>query len=62
MGNCLQFTSNDFCKLFQQFTEIARSNGPTARLWFGPVLAIVLTDPDSIASVVKHDKLLALSR
>ena len=37
--------------------EIARSYGPIARLWVGPVLVVVLTDPDSIEKVVKHDKL-----
>jgi cytochrome P450 len=36
--------------------EIARSYGPIARLWFGPVLVVVLTDPDCIETVVKHDK------
>jgi cytochrome P450 len=55
IGNCLQFTSNDLCKLFQELKEISRSYGPIARLWFGHVLVVVLTDPDSIASVVKHD-------
>ena len=57
IGNCLQFTSNDLCKFFQEFMEIARSYGPIARLWIGPVLVVVLTDPDSIEKVVKHDKL-----
>ena len=57
IGNCLQFTTNDLCKLFQEFIEIARSYGPVARFWFGPVLIVVLTDPDCIESVVKHDKL-----
>jgi len=57
MGNCLQFTSNDLCKLFQEFMAIARSYAPIARLWFGPALVVVLTDPDCIESVVKHEKL-----
>ena len=57
MGNCLQFTSNDLCKLFREFTEIAPSYAPIARLQFGPVLLVVLTDPDSIEIVVKHEKL-----
>jgi cytochrome P450 len=57
IGNCLQFTTNNFCKLYQQFTEIAHSYGPVARLWFGPVLVVVLTDPYCIETVVKHDKL-----
>jgi cytochrome P450 len=57
MGNCLNFTSNDLCKLFREFMEIARSYAPVARLWFGPVLVVVLTDPDCIESVVKHEKL-----
>ena len=57
IGNCLQFTTNNLCKLFQEFTDIARSYGPIVRLWFGPVLVVVLTDPDSIENVVKHDKL-----
>jgi cytochrome P450 len=38
--------------------EIAHSYGPIARLWFGPVLVVVLADPQSIESVVKQDKLL----
>jgi cytochrome P450 len=59
IGNCLHFTSNDLSKLFQELTEISRSYGPIARLWFGHVSVVVLTDPDSIASVVKHDKLLS---
>jgi cytochrome P450 len=58
VGNCLQFTTNDLCKLFQECMEIARSYGPVTRLWFGPVLAVALTDPDSIECVVKQDKLL----
>ena len=57
IGNCLQFTTNDSCKFFQEFMEIARSYVPIARLWFGPVLIVVLTDPDYIESVVKHDKI-----
>jgi hypothetical protein len=56
IGNCLQFTTNNLCKLFQEFMEIARSYGPIAREWVGPVLVVVLTDPDCIESVVKHDK------
>jgi hypothetical protein len=52
-----EFTTNDLCKLFQEFKIIARSYGPIARLWFGPVLRVVLTDPDCIESVLKHDKL-----
>jgi hypothetical protein len=57
IGNCLQFATNDLCKVFQEFMEIARSYSPIARLWFGPVLVVVLTDPDSIECVVKHDKI-----
>jgi hypothetical protein len=57
IGNCLQFTSNDLCELFREFMEIARSYAPVARLWFGPVLVVVLTDPDCMESLVKHDKL-----
>ena len=56
IGNCLQFTSKDLCKLFQESKEFARSYGPIARLWLGPVLLVVLTDPDSIEKVMKHDK------
>ena len=56
IGNCLQFTSNDLSKFFQKFMGIARSYGPIARLWLGPVLAVLLTDPDDIEKVVKHDK------
>jgi cytochrome P450 len=26
-------------------------------LWFGPILVVVLTDPDNIETVVKHDKI-----
>ena len=56
IGNCLQFTGNDLCKIFQEAKEFASSYGPIARLWFGPVLVVVLTDPDNIESVVKSDK------
>ena len=56
IGNCLQFTTNDLCKGFQEFMEIVRCYGPNARLWFGPVLLVLLTDPDGIESVIKHDK------
>ena len=59
IGNGLQFTTNDLCRLFQEFKEIARSYGPIARLWFGPVLIVVLTDPDCIESVVRHDKVVS---
>jgi hypothetical protein len=57
IGNCLQFTTNDLCKLFQDCMEIARSYVPIARLCIGPVLVVALTDPDSIENVVKQDKL-----
>jgi cytochrome P450 len=57
IGNCLQFTTHNLCNHFQKLTEIARSYVPIARLWFGPVLIVLLTDPDCIESVVKHDKL-----
>jgi len=56
IGNCHQFTTNDLCTLFQEFMEIARSYSPIARLWYGPVLVVVLTDPDKIENVVKSDK------
>jgi cytochrome P450 len=56
IGNCLQFTTNNLCKLFQEFMETAHSYGPIARVWVGPVLVVVLTDPDCVESVVKHDK------
>jgi len=59
IGNCLQFTTNDLCKLFQELNEFASSYGPIARLWIGPVLIVALTDPDDIETVVKHDKLLS---
>jgi hypothetical protein len=55
--NCLQFTTNDLCKLTQELKEFSRSCGPIARLWIGPVLVVALTDPDNIENVVKHDKL-----
>ena len=58
IGNCLQFTTNDLCKLFQELKEFARSYGSIARLWIGPVLLVGLTDPDKIEYVVKHDQLL----
>ena len=57
IGNCHQFSRNDLCKLFQECKEIASSYGPIARLWIGPLLVVVLTDPDHIEIVVKHDKL-----
>jgi hypothetical protein len=38
--------------------EMARSCSPGARFWIGPLLVIVLTDPESIECVVKQDKLL----
>ena len=57
IGNCLQFTRNDLCKLFRELHEFARSYAPIARLWFGPVLVVGVTDPDNIEKVVKHDKL-----
>ena len=58
IGNSLQFTSNDLCKLFQELKEFASSYGPIARLWIGPVLLVALTDPDNIENVVKQDTLL----
>jgi hypothetical protein len=56
IGNCLQISSNNLSKSFQKYTETARSYGPIVRLWFGPVLVVVLTEPDNIETVVKHDK------
>jgi cytochrome P450 len=58
VGNCLQFTSSDLCKLLQECKESASSYGPDTRLWIFSVLVVALTDPDSIESVVKQDKLL----
>jgi hypothetical protein len=43
---------------YPRIIEMARSYIPVARLWIGPVLAVELTDPYSIESVVKQDKLL----
>jgi len=57
IGNSLQFTTTDLSKLFKEAKEFVRSYGPVARLWFGPVLVVVLADPDDIEKVVKHDKL-----
>jgi cytochrome P450 len=57
VGNGLLFTSNDPCKIFQQFRNLVRTYGPIARLWFGPVLVVLLTDADGIERVVNHDKL-----
>jgi len=57
IGNCLQFTSKDLCKLYQELKEFVSSCGPITRLWFGPVLIVVLTDPDDFEKVVKHDKI-----
>jgi cytochrome P450 len=57
IGNSLQFTTNDLCKLFQELKEFARSYGPIVRFWIGPLLLVVLTDADDIQNVVKHDKL-----
>jgi cytochrome P450 len=57
IGNCLQFTTNNLCKLFQEAEEFASYYGPIVRLWFGPILVVVVTDPDCIESVVKHNKL-----
>jgi hypothetical protein len=37
--------------------EIARAYGPIARIWFGPVQVVLLTDADCIERVVKSDKL-----
>ena len=56
IGNSLQFTTNDLCKLLQELKEFASSYGPIARLWIGPVLVVVLTDPDKIENMVKQDK------
>jgi hypothetical protein len=57
IGNCLQFTNNDLSKFFQKYKETARPYVPIVRLWFGPILVVVLTDPDNIETVVKHDKI-----
>jgi hypothetical protein len=59
IGNCLQFNTNNLCKFLQESKEFAYSYGPIARLWFGPLLVVALTDPDAIENVVKHDKLLS---
>jgi len=55
--NCLQFTANNLSKLCQKCKEFERSCCPIAGLWYGPVLVVVLTDPNCIESVVKNDKL-----
>jgi hypothetical protein len=56
IGNCLQFTINDLCKLLQECYELSCSYGPIARVWLGPILVVLLTDPDTIESFVKQDK------
>ena len=46
--------------IYAKFSKNVRNSqvyGPLSRLWVGPVLVVVLTDPDSIEKVVKHDKL-----
>jgi hypothetical protein len=55
--NRLQLTSNDLSKSFQKYMEITRFYNLILRLWFGPVLVVVLTDPDNIETVAKHDKM-----
>jgi hypothetical protein len=57
IGNSLQFNTNDLCKLFQDVKEIPLSYGPISRLWLGPVLIVVLADPDNIESVIKQEKI-----
>ena len=56
IGNSHQFTTNDLCKFEKEFKEFARSYAPITRFWFGHLLVVVLTDPDNIENVVKHDK------
>ena len=56
IGNALQFSTNDSCKLLQELKDLTRSYGPIVRLWIGPVLVVLLGDPDNIANVVKNDK------
>jgi cytochrome P450 family 4 len=56
IGNCLQF-NNSLHNPFQELTEIASSYGPITRFWIGPILTVVVTDPDIIETVVKHDKI-----
>jgi cytochrome P450 len=43
--------------LSKNLLDVAGSYVPIARLWLGPVLFVVVKDPDCIESVVKHDKL-----
>jgi cytochrome P450 family 4 len=57
LGNCLDFTTKNLCNFFQEFTEFSRTYVPVARLWFGPVLVVVLSDPNHIEKVVQHDKI-----
>jgi hypothetical protein len=52
VGIFFQFTSNDLCKLNQECREMGRTYGPIARVWFGPVLVVMLADADNIKSVV----------
>ena len=56
IGNCLQFTTNDLCKLLHECKELASSYGPFARVWIGPVLIVAIADANYIENLVKHDK------
>jgi hypothetical protein len=58
IGNCLQFPTNNLRKRFQELIQIALSCLPISALWTGLVLAVVLTDLDSIERVVEQEKLL----
>ena len=44
-----------YANVFKKCKEFARSCDPIERLRIGPVMIVVLTVPDSIGSVVKHD-------
>jgi cytochrome P450 len=55
VGNFFDLKTKNLCNLFQDFTEFARTYFPVARLWLGPLLVVVLTDPDGVEKVVKHD-------
>jgi cytochrome P450 family 4 len=56
VGNSLDFTTKNLCILFQEAREFTRTHVPVARLWLGPLLVVVLSDPNHIGKVVQHDK------
>lgn len=54
-ANCLTHVTQSHSGLFEAIHEFADKCEKPVRAWFGPFLVVLLTDPDDIQIVLKHE-------